>query len=156
MTALCTITGGLAAVIYTEMIQCLIMVGGGLTLMGFAFKEIGGYENLYIKYMQAIPESNLTNSTNQTSKYLECGMPKENSFQILRDISDKEMPWLGFIIGQTPTSIWYWCNDQVRIHYYLIIIYTNFKNTKLDDGSTYISCKKPITCTGWHIICWLY
>ena len=27
MTALCTITGGLAAVIYTETIQSLIMVG---------------------------------------------------------------------------------------------------------------------------------
>ena len=122
MTALCTITGGLAAVIYTEMIQSIIMVGGGLTLMGFAFKEIGGYENLYIKYMQAIPESNLTNSTNQTSKYLECGMPKENSFQILRDISDKEMPWLGFIIGQTPSSIWYWCSDQVKIKSILLLL----------------------------------
>ena len=131
MTALCTITGGLAAVIYTEMIQSIIMVGGGLTLMGFAFKEIGGYENLYIKYMKAIPDSIFNNITNinQTNKYFECGMPKENSFQILRDIKDKDMPWLGFIIGQTPSSIWYWCSDQVRIKSIFIIIIIIFNKT---------------------------
>ena len=70
MTALCTITGGLAAVIYTEMIQSIIMVGGGLTLMGFAFKEIGGYENLYIKYMKAIPDSIFNNITNMQKTLL--------------------------------------------------------------------------------------
>lgn len=113
MTALCTITGGLAAVIYTETIQSLIMVGGGLTLMGFAFKEIGGYENLYIKYMQAIPDNVYNVSLNISSKYIECGKPRDDSFQILRPLNDKDMPWLGFLIGQTPSSIWYWCSDQV-------------------------------------------
>ena len=113
MTALCTITGGLAAVIYTETIQSLIMVGGGLTLMGFAFKEIGGYENLYIKYMQAIPDNVYNVSLNISSKYMECGKPRDDSFQILRPLNDKDMPWLGFLIGQTPSSIWYWCSDQV-------------------------------------------
>ena len=84
--------------------------------MGFAFKEIGSYENLYIQYMKAIP-SNIHNATslNETPKYIQCGMPKENAFQMLREASDKDMPWLGFIIGQTPTSIWYWCSDQVSL-----------------------------------------
>ncbi len=39
MTGLCTVTGGLAAVIYTETLQSCIMIGGGLTLMGFAFHK---------------------------------------------------------------------------------------------------------------------
>jgi Na+(H+)/acetate symporter ActP len=117
LTALCTITGGLAAVIYTETIQTIIMVGGSLTLMGLAFKEVGGYENLYIKYMEVIPDDflNLTNPSNQTLNYLKCGLPKENSFQMLRSWTDTDMPWLGFLLGQTPSSIWYWCSDQVKI-----------------------------------------
>jgi hypothetical protein len=85
--------------------------------MGFAFKEIGSYENLYVKYMQAIPENiyNISANLNETAKYVECGMPKQNAFQILRELSDKDMPWLGFIVGQTPSSIWYWCSDQMMV-----------------------------------------
>ncbi|CAH8523458.1 unnamed protein product [Schistosoma bovis] len=25
------------------------------------------------------------------------------------------MPWLGFLLGQTPASIWYWCTDQMMV-----------------------------------------
>lgn len=42
-------------------------------------------------------------------------MPKENSFQMLRPINDPELPWLGFLLGQTPASIWYWCSDQMTV-----------------------------------------
>ena len=106
MTAICTITGGLAGVIYTDTIQSFIMIGGGLTLMGFAFREIGGYEQLYIKYMDI-------SYLNASVDNIQCAMPKANSFQVMRDIGDSEMPWLGFLLGQTPSSIWYWCSDQV-------------------------------------------
>ena len=34
---------------------------------------------------------------------------------MLRGVADTEMPWLGFFLGQTPASIWYWCSDQVGI-----------------------------------------
>jgi solute carrier family 5 (sodium/myo-inositol cotransporter), member 3 len=129
MTGVCTITGGLAAVIYTETIQSIIMIFGGLTLMGFAFKEIGGYEQLYVKYYNAIPTSLInqlsttTSSLNRSSlneqsisnALLKCGLPNKNAFQMLRGITDHDMPWLGFLIGQTPSSIWYWCSDQVII-----------------------------------------
>jgi sodium/myo-inositol cotransporter 3 len=118
MTALCTITGGLAAVIYTETIQSVIMIGGGLTLMGFAFHKIGGYENLYIKYMD-------TSHINKSLSNYECALPKKNAFQMLRHIGDSDMPWLGFLLGQTPSSIWYWCSDQVHK-----ILSKNKKNLK--------------------------
>lgn len=108
MTGLCTITGGLAAVIYTETIQTVIMIVGGLTLMGISFQKIGGYENLYLKYMD-------TSHINMSLPNVECAMPKPNSFQMLRDLYDTDMPWLGFLLGQTPSSIWYWCSDQVII-----------------------------------------
>jgi sodium/myo-inositol cotransporter 3 len=107
MTGMCTITGGLAGVIYTETIQSVIMIGGGLTLMGFSFYEIGGIRNLYTRYMD-------TSYLNMSAPNIECAMPNKNAFTILRGLSDKDMPWLGFFLGQTPGSIWYWCSDQVR------------------------------------------
>ncbi|CAF0765506.1 unnamed protein product [Brachionus calyciflorus] len=108
MTGLCTITGGLAAVIYTETIQTVIMIAGGLTLMGFSFYQIGGYENLYLKYMD-------TSHLNVSNPSIQCALPKANSFQMLRDLHDTDMPWLGFLLGQTPSSIWYWCSDQMMV-----------------------------------------
>ena len=26
-----------------------------------------------------------------------------------------DMPWPGFLLGQTPASIWYWCADQIMV-----------------------------------------
>lgn len=45
---------------------------------------------------------------------LKCALPSRSAFVMLREVSDPEMPWLGYILGQTPASIWYWCADQVR------------------------------------------
>lgn len=92
MTALCTITGGLKAAMLTETIQSAIMVIGGLTLMIFSFKEIGGLENLHKQYMDS-------SHLNRSVANYKCALPKENAFQMLRDYSDKEMPWLGFLLG---------------------------------------------------------
>ncbi len=118
LTGLCTIAGGLAAVIYTETLQTLIMIVGSFILMIFSFHEIGGYENLYVKYMQSVP-SNFNQliqlNTTDSLKYLQCSMPNKNSFQMLRSIDDKDMPWLGFLLGKTPSSIWYWCSDQMMV-----------------------------------------
>ena len=47
------------------------------------------------------------------SALLECGKPRADSWYMLRDASDPDMPWPGFLLGQTPASIWYWCADQV-------------------------------------------
>lgn len=117
LTALCTIGGGLAAVIYTETIQTVIMVIGGLCLMFFSYREIGSYENLYTQYMQSSPIVSSVAASNHSSALdlkSECGRPNPKAFQMLRSIDDPDMPWLGFLLGQTPASIWYWCSDQVR------------------------------------------
>jgi sodium/myo-inositol cotransporter 3 len=42
-------------------------------------------------------------------------LPSEASFKLLRANSDPEMPWMPFIFGQTFSSIWYWCTDQVIV-----------------------------------------
>uniref|UniRef100_A0A671F2W2 Solute carrier family 5 member 4 n=1 Tax=Rhinolophus ferrumequinum TaxID=59479 RepID=A0A671F2W2_RHIFE len=46
ITAIYTITGGLASVIYTDTLQTIVMLIGSFILMGFAFAEVGGYESL--------------------------------------------------------------------------------------------------------------
>ncbi|XP_068743589.1 sodium/myo-inositol cotransporter-like [Montipora capricornis] len=108
MTCLCTITGGLAAVIYTDTLCTFLMVVGSLTVMGLGFSEIGGYEGLKKKYMNAISNDTLYSNSS-------CGQPRDDSFIMLRDPVNSDMPWAGFLFGQTIASIWYWCADQVIV-----------------------------------------
>ncbi|XP_041378394.1 sodium/myo-inositol cotransporter-like isoform X2 [Gigantopelta aegis] len=110
VTAILTITGGLTAVIYTDTMQAVLMVGGSLYLTGAAFSEIGGFSGLLEKYPQAVPKNVSAIVVNET-----CHYPDKQAFRMLRDADDDYMPWLGFLLGQTPGSIWYWCADQVIV-----------------------------------------
>lgn len=109
ITGLMTITGGLTAVIYTDTIQAFLMVGGGLTLMGLAFKDVGGYDGLVRGY-----QTSMTNESYRIPNTT-CHLPDKNAFRMLREADDDYMPWAGFLLGQTPGSIWYWCADQVIV-----------------------------------------
>uniref|UniRef100_A0A1A8LVA5 Sodium/myo-inositol cotransporter 2 n=4 Tax=Nothobranchius TaxID=28779 RepID=A0A1A8LVA5_9TELE len=51
VTALYTVAGGLAAVIYTDAAQTAIMLAGALTLMGFSFAEVGAIIGMSIPSM---------------------------------------------------------------------------------------------------------
>jgi sodium/myo-inositol cotransporter 3 len=114
LTAICTVSGGLASVMYTDTIQAIIMIFGGFVLMILSYKEIGGIANLYRRYLNATPSyinndqvTNLTNIwVNQTNLSGTCGKPTMKSFQMLRSISDSDMPWLGFFLGHTPSTVW--------------------------------------------------
>ncbi|OXB64655.1 hypothetical protein ASZ78_008731 [Callipepla squamata] len=112
ITALYTITGGLAAVIYTDTLQTFIMVLGSFILMGFAFKEVGGYDAFMEKYMASVP-SNITykNSTIDSN----CYMPRADSFHIFRDPVTGDLPWPGLTFGLSIIALWYWCTDQVIV-----------------------------------------
>ncbi|XP_060765208.1 sodium/glucose cotransporter 1 isoform X4 [Neoarius graeffei] len=108
ITALYTVTGGLAAVIYTDTLQTVIMVVGSFILMGFAFDKVGGYEGLQEKYMQAIPSVVGNYSA-------ACYTPRPDSFHIFRDPVNGDLPWPGLIFGLTIQAAWYWCTDQVIV-----------------------------------------
>ncbi|XP_074015912.1 sodium/glucose cotransporter 1 isoform X2 [Numenius arquata] len=112
ITALYTITGGLAAVIYTDTLQTFIMVVGSFILMGFAFSEVGGYDAFMEKYMNAIP-SNI--SYGNTTISPECYTPREDSFHIFRDAVTGDLPWPGLVFGLSIIALWYWCTDQVIV-----------------------------------------
>ncbi|KAM8825207.1 sodium/myo-inositol cotransporter 2 [Synchiropus picturatus] len=107
VTALYTVAGGLAAVIYTDAAQTAIMLVGALTLMGFSFAEVGGWNAMITGYFDAIPAVRYPNST--------CGIPREDSFHIFRDPVDSDLPWPGVLIGMSVPSMWYWCSDQVIV-----------------------------------------
>lgn len=107
ITGLYTIAGGLSAVIYTDILQTLIMIIGSFILMIKAFLKIGGYEALEEAYSKAIPTIRLINHT-------ECGLPRQDAFHVFRSINS-DFPWTGVVFGMPILSICYWCTDQVIV-----------------------------------------
>uniref|UniRef100_A0A8C7E6A5 Sodium/glucose cotransporter 1 n=1 Tax=Naja naja TaxID=35670 RepID=A0A8C7E6A5_NAJNA len=112
ITALYTITGGLAAVIYTDTLQTCIMLVGSIILTIFAFKEVGGYEGLLEKYMTAIPANISYDNVTIPEK---CYTPRPDAFHLFRDPVDGDLPWPGLIFGLSILALWYWCTDQVIV-----------------------------------------
>uniref|UniRef100_A0A8C9AE10 Sodium/myo-inositol cotransporter 2 n=1 Tax=Prolemur simus TaxID=1328070 RepID=A0A8C9AE10_PROSS len=107
ITAVYTVAGGLAAVIYTDALQTLIMLIGAVTLMGYSFAAVGGMEGLKEKYFLALASNRSENSS--------CGLPREDAFHIFRDPLASDLPWPGVLFGMSIPSLWYWCTDQVIV-----------------------------------------
>uniref|UniRef100_A0A672IPU3 Sodium/myo-inositol cotransporter 2 n=1 Tax=Salarias fasciatus TaxID=181472 RepID=A0A672IPU3_SALFA len=107
ITALYTVAGGLAAVIYTDAAQTAIMLVGAVILTVFSFVEVGGWNALLEGYPTSIPSVRLPNST--------CGIPRDDAFNLFRHPVTSDLPWPGVIIGMTIPSMWYWCSDQVIV-----------------------------------------
>ena len=89
-TGVYTVAGGLAAVIYTEVIQTVILVAGALALTWIGLGEVGGWTGLQAS---APPEF----------------------FHMMRPASDEGFPWTGIFFGAPILGIWYWCTDQVIV-----------------------------------------
>ncbi|XP_063100641.1 sodium/glucose cotransporter 4 isoform X5 [Cavia porcellus] len=107
VTAIYTITGGLTAVIYTDALQTVIMVGGALVLMFLGFQKVGWYPGLQQLYSQALPNVTVPNTT--------CHLPRPDAFHMLRDPVSGDIPWPGLIFGLTVLATWCWCTDQVIV-----------------------------------------
>ncbi len=86
-TGIYTIAGGLAAVIYTELVQMFVLVGGAVTLTLLGLNEVGGFGAL----QQSVPDG---------------------FFSMFKPISDPNFPWTGIVFGAPILGIWYWCTDQ--------------------------------------------
>ncbi|XP_014726167.1 PREDICTED: sodium/glucose cotransporter 4 [Sturnus vulgaris] len=107
VTAVYTIVGGLTAVIYTDLIQTVIMVLGAFVLMFIGFEKVGWYEGLQEKYRTAIPKITVPNTT--------CHLPREDAFHLFRDPITGDLPWPGLVFGLTVVALWCWCTDQVMV-----------------------------------------
>ncbi|XP_047402623.1 sodium/glucose cotransporter 5 isoform X3 [Sciurus carolinensis] len=107
ITALYTIAGGLATVIYTDALQTVIMVVGAIILAVKAFNQIGGFGQLEAAYARAIPSRTIANTT--------CHLPRADAMHMFRDPYTGDLPWTGMTFGLTIMATWYWCTDQVIV-----------------------------------------
>jgi len=89
-TGVYTIAGGLAAVIYTDLVQTLILLAGAIALTLIGLDKVGGFAGL----RAALPDS---------------------YFHMIKPASDPEFPWTGIVFGAPILGIWYWCTDQVIV-----------------------------------------
>jgi len=89
-TGVYTIAGGLAAVIYTDLVQTMILIAGAVILTAIGLDRTGGFAGLRM----AVPES---------------------YFHMIKPIGDAEFPWTGIFFGAPILGIWYWCTDQVIV-----------------------------------------
>src|SRR5499425_2752176 len=89
-TGVYTIAGGLAAVIYTDTVQTLILITGAVALTVIGLDKVGGIGHLRT-------------------------MVPEGYFHMIKPASDFSFPWTGIFFGAPILGIWYWCTDQVIV-----------------------------------------
>jgi SSS family solute:Na+ symporter len=89
-TGVYTVAGGLAAVIYTDLVQTVILLIGAVVLTAVGLYEVGGFGGL----RAALPP---------------------DYFHMIKPMTDPEFPWTGIFLGAPILGIWYWCTDQVIV-----------------------------------------
>ena len=89
-TGVYTVAGGLAAVIYTELVQAIILLGGAIVLTWLGLSEVGGWGALRAK----VPA---------------------DFFSMIRPMNHPDFPWTGIFFGAPILGLWYWCTDQAMV-----------------------------------------
>ncbi len=87
VTGLYTVIGGLSAVIYTDLVQTFILIGGSVTLTLLGLSKAGGWDAVV------------------------AGTPA-GFWDMFKPFSDPDFPWTGIVFGAPILGIWYWCTDQ--------------------------------------------
>jgi SSS family solute:Na+ symporter len=95
ITTIYTVVGGLTAVVVTESIQTVVLLGGAIIMSIAAYTKMGGWE----------PMVDVLKHTDQLSK-----------LSMLRPHGDASgMPWYAVFLGYPVLGIWYWCADQTIV-----------------------------------------
>jgi SSS family solute:Na+ symporter len=87
ITGLYTIFGGLRAVIYTEVLQAIVLIFGSAALMFIGVNAVGGWSGLHA----ALPA---------------------DFFSMWKPMNHPDFPWTGVVFGAPILGVWYWCTDQ--------------------------------------------
>jgi SSS family solute:Na+ symporter len=82
-----TIFGGLRAVIYTETLQALVLIGGATAIAVEAFHRAGGWHSVMTRVDPAW-------------------------LSLIRPIGDPAVPWPGLAFGIPVLGFYYWCTNQ--------------------------------------------
>ncbi len=94
-TGIYTVFGGLKAVIYTDMIQMFVLIGGGVAVTLCGLHLVGGLDEMVVLVQQGA-----------------AGNGQESFFELWRDVDNPNYPWTGVLFGAPILGIWYWCTDQ--------------------------------------------
>jgi SSS family solute:Na+ symporter len=86
-TGVYTISGGLKAVIYTDLFQTFVLLTGAVVLTVIGLDRAGGFAGL----RAALPA---------------------DYFHMIKPADHPVYPWVGTIFGTMILGIWYWCTDQ--------------------------------------------
>ena len=97
-TGIYTIFGGLRAVVYTDMMQMFVLVGGSVAATFYGLEALGGWEGMMTVFHDA----------DQSLGYVS----ESRFFNLWRPMSDPDFPWTGILFGAPILGVWYWCTDQ--------------------------------------------
>ncbi len=89
-TGLYTVIGGLRAVVYTDLMQTIVLIVGCIAVTWFGLDAVGGWGEMVSRV-------------------------STNHLDLWRPLSDPDFPWLGILLGAPILGIWYWCTDQVIV-----------------------------------------
>jgi len=95
VTAIYTVIGGLTAVVVTETIQTVILLGGAVLVTVLAF--------------MALPEAGI----HSLAEFREAMRPDQLS--MIRTSNADGYAWYAFLLGYPVIGIWYWCTDQTIV-----------------------------------------
>jgi len=142
ITAVYTVLGGLTAVFFTDVLQCTIMVIGGIVVAIMSFAKVGGLDGLWNKFGTSMGQpltptvapattaaSNLTtvaSALNTMTSSMTSSVPGNDTVgscykltpywgNLWRPLDDPDYPWLGLWTSLFITSVWYFCTDQVLV-----------------------------------------
>ncbi|MGH7464746.1 MAG: sodium:solute symporter family transporter, partial [Longimicrobiales bacterium] len=87
ITGIYTVFGGLRAVLYTDLLQMFVLIGGAVAVTVIGLSAVGGW-------------SGMTETVGP--EFLSLWKP----------MSDPAFPWTGIIFGAPILGVWYWCTDQ--------------------------------------------
>jgi SSS family solute:Na+ symporter len=94
VTALYTMAGGLAAVVYTDALQAIILIGGSILLTWLAMDRVGWWPGL-TERLQLLGQSDLLSMVRGP---------------------ESALPFSGFLLGNFLVGgMFYWCMDQVNV-----------------------------------------
>jgi len=87
VTGAYTILGGLRAVLYTDLVQVFVLIGGAVAVTVIGIGKLGGWAEL-----QAAAGTGF--------------------FDMWKPMSHPDFPWTGIVFGAPILGVWYWCTDQ--------------------------------------------
>lgn len=87
LTGVYTVLGGLKVVLYTDLMQMFVLIGGAVAVTVIGLSRLGGWAEM-----------------------VEVAGP--DMMSLWRPLSDPDFPWTGILFGAPILGVWYWCTDQ--------------------------------------------